>query len=133
MTRFRFEKLVRDNIKHYVEHPAMDLKYHKLEGAALLTHLLEKLAEETQEVVEAKSQAEREEELGDVLDIVDALIRSQGLSREKIAASRDEKLRTRGGFEQGYYMEWLEVRDSEDPVYAYLSAQQARYPVLEES
>jgi predicted house-cleaning noncanonical NTP pyrophosphatase (MazG superfamily) len=61
---------------------------------------LEKLLEESREVMNAKNREEVVKELADVLEVCDALLVQYGISREEISAIKEQKKRERGGFEK---------------------------------
>ncbi len=110
---FRFDKLVRDEtVPGYEQDPTiLDMQWHTLDTKGVRRELLAKLVEESQEVGDAGDNVhEIEAELGDVLDIVDALISQLGLDRAAIEASREEKHRKRGGFARGDYIETITVQ-----------------------
>lgn len=63
-----------------------------------------KLAEEIGEVLSAVGAHKLAEELADVLEVVDALTRAYGIPLSMVATIRDDKLRSRGGFSEGWVL-----------------------------
>jgi len=97
------EKLVRDRIPEIIaadrgETPpsrvATEKEYREL--------LVGKLREETAEYLESR----QPEELADILEVVFALGRADGLSPEELENLRREKARARGGFEKRLAMDF---------------------------
>lgn len=77
--------------------------------------LLDKLLEESQEVVNA-TQTERLQELADVQEVLDELARFYGLTPEQVRTAQVQKHEARGGFERRVLLHWLEEPEKpEDP------------------
>ncbi|AOV95463.1 hypothetical protein AQV86_01675 [Nanohaloarchaea archaeon SG9] len=97
-------KLVRDRIPEVIEENGEKAKIREVEGLELDRFLREKVVEEAEEFAE---DGEREE-LADLLEVIDAYIENEGLSRERLEELREEKSRERGGFEEGFVLEDVE-------------------------
>lgn len=67
-----------------------------------------KLAEETQEVVVARSRDELVAELADVYEVIDTLARLHAITKEEIINSQTKKRNERGGFEGRKFVETAE-------------------------
>ncbi|MFB6175143.1 MAG: NUDIX domain-containing protein [Candidatus Nanohalobium sp.] len=94
-------KLVRDRIPEIIEENGEEAKISEVEGAELEKFLGEKVVEEAEEFEEDRDV----EELADLLEVVDAYIENEGLSREKLEEVREEKKEDRGGFSEGFVLE----------------------------
>ena len=76
-----YNKLVRDNVPEIIEADGGAPKIRALTGEEFIVELLNKLKEEAEEVVKAK--ADRQElikEIGDVYEVIDAIIDNCGLN-----------------------------------------------------
>jgi len=97
-------KLVRDRIPEVIEENGEKAKIREVEGLELDRFLREKVVEEAEEFAE---DGERKE-LADLLEVIDAYIENEGLSRELLEELREEKNRERGGFENGFVLEGVD-------------------------
>ncbi|PJE51312.1 MAG: phosphoribosyl-ATP pyrophosphohydrolase [Candidatus Yanofskybacteria bacterium CG10_big_fil_rev_8_21_14_0_10_36_16] len=99
----KLPKLVRDKIKDIAhERFSRDFKWHhatRPEEYWLL--LVNKLAEEANEVKYALSKDEMQEELADLQEVIDAIIDFKKLSRRQINKIKRNKKRHKGGFKEG--------------------------------
>ncbi len=91
--------------------------------------LLLKLIEEAAEVRTATDQQEIIAELADVLEVVDGLCKAYSISLSEIKQIKEEKYKTRGGFEQGLYIETLQM-DESNPKVDYFRASPDKYPEI---
>jgi len=89
-------KLVRDRIPEIISASGGDPRISILDEAAYRAALRAKLAEEVDEFLEGN----QVEELADVLEVVYALGRLEGLTPERLETLRADKLAERGGFER---------------------------------
>ncbi len=89
-----YDKLVRDEIPRIVREDGSVPETHVADDAEYERRLREKLVEEAAEFAESGDPAE----LGDVLDVVDAVLANADYSREQVDDLRAEKSAERGGF-----------------------------------
>ncbi len=68
-----------------------------------------KLHEELAEYEEATTDADAVEELADLLELIQALAKTHGVTVEELEAVRAKKQQQRGGFEERLYL--IEVED----------------------
>ena len=95
-------KLVRDKIPEIIKHNAQKSKTHIANDTEYWQKLKEKLREECDEFIEA----ENEEELADILEVIDAIIKCKKFkSVEKIKL---KKFKERGGFQKRIILEKVE-------------------------
>lgn len=99
-----FYKLVRDRIPTRIAEGGEKVKVSKLRGDFLLRALREKLAEEAFEVIDASNHDEIIEELADVEEVVDALLKELKATRRDLAAKKKVKKDKSGGFDLGYVL-----------------------------
>jgi len=132
MTRHRFkaEKLVRNKTNERLAAKNVFMKYHiaNIEEYQKLLGL--KLIEEATEVAVAKNTDEIINELADVLEVVHSILAAYNLSFQTVEASRQEKLKTRGSFDDRIYSEYVDI-DESHPLYAHYKSEPEKYPEIE--
>ena len=101
-----FRKLVRDRIPEIISANGEKAVTRVLDEAEFVTALENKLLEEVQEM--RASKAERKVEIADIYEVLDALIRAYGFSKEEIMALKEKKRQERGGFEKRLFLEGTE-------------------------
>lgn len=124
---FRYDKLVRDNVVPDLLKDNIQVVYRKPQAAELLFLLKAKLQEEAKEVLEAVTLEELKEELADVLDVVEGLVRACDISDVELLALRKKKREARGAFLNPVFVETITI--SEDHrVARYCLERPDRYP-----
>ncbi len=96
-----FNKVVRDKIPKLIEERGERVETVQLAGDALVTALKQKLVEEAYETLDAKLGEEIIGELADVEEVIRGLCRALNVDIARIETEREEKLRRRGGFDNG--------------------------------
>ncbi|MEH0108500.1 nucleoside triphosphate pyrophosphohydrolase [Tersicoccus sp. MR15.9] len=91
-------KLVRDGVPEITASRGGRYVTRIMDHTEYVACLRSKLAEEADEVIEATTRAGRLEEIGDVLDVVDALIEAEGFHPEQVDEQRRQKRRSHGTF-----------------------------------
>ena len=91
-----YHKLVRDRIPEIIEASGKTCSWETLSDADYLRLLDEKLNEELAEYQESKSL----EELADLLEVMQAVVRARGWTMEELERVRADKATERGGFEK---------------------------------
>lgn len=107
MAKIVYNKLVRDRIPEIIE---QDGKRYAVETLSLADYekaLRIKLVEEAQEAHQADA-AHLRTELADILEVIDALLVSNGISRQAVRAEQRRRRFERGGFEQRTKLLWSE-------------------------
>lgn len=99
-----FDKLVRDRIPEIVVENGETPVTRTVSGDEYGAYLREKLREEVEEYHESHDR----EELADVLEVVHAIRRFEGLSREDLDELRERKADARGRFREGVVLERVE-------------------------
>jgi predicted house-cleaning noncanonical NTP pyrophosphatase (MazG superfamily) len=97
-------KLVRDRIPQIIEESGGTPVTRILSPEERLPALLDKLDEESAELRDATSDAERREELADVLEVLRAIASEMEASWPEVQAIADEKRALRGGFDVGVWL-----------------------------
>ena len=127
---FRFNKLVRDQtVPGYEKDPSVvAMQWRRLSRQELIHALFDKLSDESQEARAAlDDEAELAAEVGDVYDVLDAIVATCGLSRDVIEASRMHKNSKRGGFVNGDHIDTIAVTPGSEWE-QYCLADSDRYP-----
>ena len=89
-----YHKLVRDRIPEIIEADGKTCVYETLSDEAYIRLLDQKLNEELAEYQESKSL----EELADLLEVMQAVVRARGWTLDELEQVRAEKAAERGGF-----------------------------------
>jgi len=95
-------KLVRDLIPKVIPEDKMDLyRFSTLNEDEYRKHLNNKLLEEVHEFLEDENM----EELADIFEVIDAIIKLNNFDRKELSSVQDNKREKRGGFEKRIFME----------------------------
>jgi predicted house-cleaning noncanonical NTP pyrophosphatase (MazG superfamily) len=105
MNKIVYNKLIRDRIPEIIEKSGKTAIVQTLENKQYHAKLNEKLSEELQEYQESKSI----EELADIVEVIYAIVKTQGNSIEEFERIRIEKGGNRGYFEKKLLL--VEVND----------------------
>ena len=100
-----YNKLVRDNIPEIIIADNETPITHILNDEEYKIELMKKLGEELLEVRLATSKEELTKELADMLELVLAINKTLGNTREDLEQVRERKLKTNGGFDKKIYLE----------------------------
>ena len=112
-----YNKLVRDKMIDIWDNDKKtggvydDISYKYISKEEILEKLKDKIQEEVQEVIESYDKTDKsdlKEELGDLIEVIDAVLHHNNISLDEILKIRDEKKKVRGGFENGLYLEWVD-------------------------
>ena len=127
--KIKYRKLVRDKIPNKIVKDEDVLRYSlkPIDKFELPSVFADKVIEEADEVAKAlvnyTNEAhsftavwEKEEELksklveeiGDLLDVVDAIRKKYEIKKEDVKAARKEKNKKNGGFTKEYFLDWVE-------------------------
>ena len=105
--RQEYYKLVRDRIPEIIHQAGLNYEVVTLSAEEYHQALRKKLVEEAEEAAQA-SEENLVKELADLLDVIDALIESSGITQESILLERDQKRAEKGGFTQKVKLLWTE-------------------------
>lgn len=98
-------KLVRDRIPEVLKEKGISCEIKVLDDQEYHQALLEKLKEEVGEYLSATKTVHQTEELADVIEVVDALLRIHGSTLENLETVLRQKRAERGGFSQRIFLE----------------------------
>ena len=96
-----YSKLVRDRIPEIIEARGKICIWEELSDSAYLDGLAKKLNEELAEYQESKSL----EELADLLEVMQAVVKVRGRTWETLEQVRKDKAAQRGGFERTFLLD----------------------------
>jgi len=101
---FLQNKLWRDLMPEKAEAQGSVLEIKSLSDEAYDMELRNKLREEAVEVYSAGSRAELVEELADVLEVIDAILVCQQISKDELLRVQAQKKESKGGFQDRKYI-----------------------------
>ena len=127
MIKFRCNKLGRDKGLEGFKAEGITPRHKFLSGQELCHELKHKLIEESQEVNEAQNISDVTVELADVLEVIDGLCKAYGIDKKELMRVKKEKREERGGFETGYYVEYVEMPEDNTRV-KHFRASPDKYP-----
>lgn len=104
MQRIPYGKLVRDRIPDILESQGITHSVHLLEEVQYAQALVDKLREEVDEFCLDR----QPEELADILEVILALAKNQGIGADELESIREAKRKERGGFEDRVFLEWAQ-------------------------
>jgi predicted house-cleaning noncanonical NTP pyrophosphatase (MazG superfamily) len=99
-----YNKLVRDKIPEVIKQDGKTAVIHIADDREYWIKLTEKLQEEVDEFLFAKS----EEELADVLEVIDAICAVRGIDKKRVHTIQEKKRAERGGFTKKIILEETE-------------------------
>jgi len=99
-----YHKLVRDRIPEIIMEAGKDFAVRQERGGRLKDYAMHKLQEEVMEFIENPSA----EEAADIVEVLNFICHRLGIRQKAIEAERLAKGATRGTFEMGYILEWVE-------------------------
>lgn len=97
-----YNKLVRDLIPDIIKFSGVKCEYYNATSDEMKQLLVNKLAEESNELLKADFNGEEAlEELADVMEVLYGMARYMGYTERDLNNLRNDKKRQRGGFETG--------------------------------
>ena len=103
--RYTYNKLVRDKIPENIDsEPGRKSKYKILDDKEYLIELNKKILEEANEFIEENSI----EELGDLMEVINAIMKLKGYKMEDVYKVMKEKADKKGTFNNRIYLEYVD-------------------------
>ena len=99
-----YQKLVRDRIPEIIAADGKSFATRKASNTELMNYAMKKLQEEVQEFIEDPCV----EEAGDIMEIFHFICDCLEIRNSEIMAEETAKRVTRGGFNEGLILEWVE-------------------------
>jgi len=110
-----WKKLVRDLIPSQLEAKGITVIYSVISDFLGQDHFSRmKLAEEAAEVAKAKSRGEIIEEMADVADAFDLVLKVNKITPQELSDARAKKNAEKGGLDKFYYLDSTEEPDNPD-------------------
>ena len=104
-----FNKLVRDKIPEIIKLDNSNPVVRILDENEFKIELIKKLREEMKEFIKAVDEKEEaEKEIGDVYEVIDAIIETYNFDKDKIIEIKKERKEKRGGFAKKIFLEKAE-------------------------
>lgn len=107
----KYQKLVRDKIPEIIRENGEVPVTKELKGEQYKQALMDKLLEEASEVVEAGIHEELIKEIGDVQEVLAAIVKAHGLDSDEIEKLRRERAESRGAFDAGVYLQTVDENE----------------------
>ena len=101
-----YQKLIRDRIPGVIADAGKSFATRKASETELMSYAMKKLQEEVQEFIEDPCA----EEAGDIMEIFHFICDRLEIRDSEIMAETTAKRITRGGFNQGLILEWVEEK-----------------------
>jgi predicted house-cleaning noncanonical NTP pyrophosphatase (MazG superfamily) len=95
-----YPKLVRDRIPEILAAKGLKAQTRVLTDDEYIKYLLKKMVEESTELLSSLEKGNMEEELADVLELIDAIVKFKVWKMEDIITIQKEKRQKNGGFEK---------------------------------
>ena len=99
-----YNKLIRDRIPEIIQDSGKDFQVRQESGDRLRDYAMRKLQEEVMEFVENPCA----EEAADIMEVMNFLCNRLGIHESTIVAEATAKRVSRGAFEMGFILEWVE-------------------------
>ena len=103
--RYTYNKLVRDRIPENIDsEPGRKSQYRILDDTEYLKELNRKILEEANEFIEENSI----EELGDLMEVINAVMKLKGYSMEEVNKVMKSKAEKKGAFDNKIFLEYVD-------------------------
>jgi len=103
--RYTYNKLVRDRIPENIDsEPGRKSQYRILDDTEYLKELNRKILEEANEFIEENSI----EELGDLMEVINAIMKLKGYSMEEVNKVMKSKAEKKGAFDNKIFLEYVD-------------------------
>lgn len=99
-----YNKLIRDNIPSMIRKDHKECDVVRLDESTYEQALNDKLNEEVNEFIKATNKTDQIEELADVYEVLDAILKVHHIGKSAVDQKRKEKRREKGAFNQRVYL-----------------------------
>lgn len=106
MTIIVKNKLVRDLVPQNIKKNGQRAIVEILNEKRFYKELLKKMSEEVQEIIEASTEGKERltEEISDLYEVIDALIKLRNISEKEIKHAQREKMSSNGSYNKRFYL-----------------------------
>lgn len=101
-------KLIRDNAPNKMREAGVMFETRQLDELEFRSELLKKVIEEATELGTSETKIEISGELADLLDVMDQVQNSFGITDTELREARALNAQEKGGFQQRFFLEWSE-------------------------
>ena len=129
MRYFKFNKLVRDEIVYQILKSGDLPKYRYLEEDEFLKKLKAKMLEEVEELCNATKNKEMIEELADISELVDELMKLRNIKKKELKSCQINKKRKNGGFGKRIFIDYVGCK-SNSTWARYYQENEDKYPEI---
>lgn len=105
-----YHKLIRDKIPEIIEKAGEKPKVRKLKKAEFLLELKKKILEEAKELQSTENKKEISDEIVDIQELLDWLIKELKISQSKIKTLQVKKNQKRGSFKKRLYLMYTKTK-----------------------
>lgn len=130
MRRFKFEKLVRDKIVDQIVSTGNKPNWKVLSDSEYIQKLKDKIIEESQEIPRTDDKEEVVKELADIQEIIDNLLETLNISKEKFVEIQKAKNDKSGSFKKRHYIDDVETSDEVTKWVQYYLDNSDKYPEI---
>ena len=106
--RIDYDKLIRDRIPEIMDRDGVRYEVDELESDAYREALAAKVVEEAEELRAASAREDVVKELADVLEVLEAVMRVEGIDMGEVRSVQAARREARGGFERRLRLRWTE-------------------------
>ena len=106
--RITYDKLIRDRIPEIMDRDGVRYEVDEMEGDAYREALAAKVVEEAEELRAASAREDVVKELADVLEVLEAVMRVDGIDVGEVRTVQAARREARGGFERRLRLRWTE-------------------------
>lgn len=106
--RITYDKLIRDRIPEIMDRAGVRYELAELTGEVFRAALGAKAVEEAEELRAAGTRDDVVKELADVLEVLEALMRVDGIDEAEVRAAQAARREARGGFERRLLLRWTQ-------------------------
>lgn len=129
--KFKTDILIRDKRLQWMQNQGLDVSWEYLSDDVFEKHLRNKLIEEATEAANEINSDDFVEELGDVFEVLDYLMRLKGISREDVLKTQTIKAQKFGKFDERIYTHHVQMNEDNPAVQYYLNNAE-KYPEIKE-
>lgn len=108
MKKIVYKKLIRDRIPEIIQSNNAVCKTRVMSKKEFLFEVKKKMLEEAKELCKAKSKDDVMNELSDISELTDTLLREYNFSRSELKTQQTAKRKKRGGFTKRLFLEYSE-------------------------
>lgn len=129
--KFKTNILIRDNRLEMMKNQGLDVNYKILSNDEYIEELKNKIVEEANEVFCCKDCHELLEEVADVLEVIEHIVKHSGFTMEHVNEIKKTKQEKIGGFDRKIKTFYVEADESNDIIQYYISKPD-KYPEIKD-